>query len=66
MKLINKINHWDRCVYVDCKEAFLDAQAEIEAEDEGVGFPTEVDGGSGYLPDTNVVKNAVGIIMRAS
>lgn len=30
--------------YVDCKEAFLDAQAEIEAHEEGVGVGVGVRG----------------------
>lgn len=33
IKFMSTINHWYRSVYLDCKEAFCDAQAEIEAEE---------------------------------
>lgn len=36
IKFMSTINHWDRRVFLDFKEAFADAQAEIEADDVGV------------------------------
>lgn len=36
IKFASTIKYWDRKVYLDCKEAFLDAQAEIEADEDHI------------------------------
>lgn len=36
VKLMSNITRWDRRLFVDCKQAFADAQAEIEADEDGV------------------------------
>lgn len=36
IKFLGTITRWERKVFLDCKESFADAQAEIEVEDEGV------------------------------
>lgn len=36
LKFMSTITHWGGSVYLDCKEAFCDTQAEIEADEEGM------------------------------
>lgn len=45
IKFMSEVHYWDRSVFLDCREAFMDAQAEIEADEEDLEDGN--DGGAG-------------------
>lgn len=57
IKFSDDINYWDRGVYVDCMEAFSDAQAELEADE--AEEETGRDGGNASNGVESNVRNTV-------